>query len=239
MSHYSGLVASSVVKNPFLYADIVTTTTHKSLRATRAAMIFCRKEYEKQVNNAVFPGVQGGPHNHAIAGVAVQLAEVATDEFHQYSRQVVKNCQYLASSLQKRGYTILTGGTDTHLILWDLRPLGTTGGKMSTICDEVCITLNKNTVPGDKSAFVPGGVRIGTPALTTRGFTETDFEHVAEFLHQAVQLTLVVDSAIAGGSTRKLKDFKVALIGFKEEINALREQVTKFAGTCPIPGNIL
>jgi len=117
MAHFSGLVASGVIKNPFLFADVVTTTTHKSLRSTRAAMIFCRKEYEKQINAAVFPGVQGGPHNHAIAGVAVQLGEVATAEFHQYSKQVVKNCQHLASSLEKRGYTMATGGTDTHLLL--------------------------------------------------------------------------------------------------------------------------
>jgi len=239
MAHYSGLVASGVVKNPFLYADLVTTTTHKSLRSTRAAMIFCRKEYEKQINAAVFPGVQGGPHNHAIAGIAVQLAEVATDEFHEYSRQVVKNCQFLASCLQKKGYTILTGGTDTHLILWDLRPLGITGGKMSTVCDNICITLNKNTVPGDKSAFVPGGVRIGTPALTSRGFTETDFEQVAEFLHEAATLALSIDSAIPEGSTRKLSDFKGALPQFQHEVDALREKVMDFAGKFPIPGKIL
>jgi len=239
MAHYSGLVASGVVKNPFLFADVVTTTTHKSLRSTRAAMIFCKREYEKQINAAVFPGVQGGPHNHAIAGVAVQLAEVSTDEFREYSRQVVKNCQYLASSLIKRGYTILTGGTDTHLLLWDLRPLGITGGKMSTVCDHVCITLNKNTVPGDKSAFVPGGVRIGTPALTTRGFTEKDFEKVTEFLHQAAQLALNIESAIPEGSTKKLSDFKSTLPEFQIEINTLREEVVNFAGSFPIPGRIL
>merc|ERR1719499_930036 len=179
MAHYSGLVAGEVLKDPFKFADVVSTTTHKSLRSTRAAMIFCKKEYEKDINNAVFPGCQGGPHNHAIAGIAVQLAEVATPEFHEYSRQVVRNCQFLSSCLEKRGYKILTGGTDTHLIVWDLRPLEITGAKMSTICDSVCITVNKNTVPGDKSALIPGGVRLGTPALTSRGFTETEFEQVA------------------------------------------------------------
>jgi len=239
IAHFSGLVASGVVKNPFLYADLVTTTTHKSLRSTRAAMIFCKKEYEKMVNAAVFPGVQGGPHNHAIAGIAVQLAEVATPEFHEYSRQVVRNCQFLANCLEKRGYKILTGGTDTHLIVWDLRPLDITGAKMSTICDSVCITLNKNTVPGDKSALIPGGVRIGTPALTSRGFTETEFEQVADFLHQALQLALNIDSSIPGGSKRKLKDFRAAMKSYGEEINALREQVVDFSGKFPMPGKVL
>jgi len=239
MAHYSGLVASDVVKNPFLWADIVTTTTHKSLRSTRAAMIFCRKQYEKQMNAAVFPGVQGGPHNHAIAGVAVQLAEVATDEFHEYSRQVVRNCKFLSDCLQKKGYTVLTGGTDTHLLLWDLRPLGITGGKMSTVCDHVCITLNKNTVPGDRSAFVPGGVRIGTPALTTRGFVESDFEEVGKFLHDAVQLTLLIDAAIPRTSTKKLSDFKVSMLQFEDELDSLREDVMDFAEKFPIPGRFL
>jgi len=239
IAHYSGLVASGVVKNPFLFADLVTTTTHKSLRSTRAAMIFCKKEYEKQVNSAVFPGTQGGPHNHAIAGIAVQLAEVATPEFHEYSRQIVKNCRFLARCLENMGYTLCTGGTDTHLILWNLRPLGITGGKMSAVCDSVCITLNKNTVPGDRSAFVPGGVRVGTPALTSRGFKETEFEQVAEFLHQAVQLALKIDSSLPGGSTRKLSNFKAEMPKYSREINDLREQVVSFAAKFPIPGKIL
>lgn len=239
MAHYSGLVASGVVKNPFPFSDIVTTTTHKSLRATRAALIFCKKEYEKQVNAAVFPGTQGGPHNHAIAGVAVQLAEVATPEFHEYSRQVVKNCRFLSSCLENKGYKIMTGGTDTHLILWDLRPLGISGSKMSKVCDRVCITLNKNAVPGDKSALSPGGVRVGTPALTTRGFKETEFEQVAEFLHQALQLALKIDTAIPGGSTRKLSQFKAAMPSYAEELDALREEVVSFAGKFPIPGKTL
>jgi len=117
MAHFSGLVASDILKNPFLYADIVTTTTDKSLRGTRGAMIFCRKEYEKQMNDAVFPGVQESPHNHIIAGIAVQLAEVATENFRKYSRQVVQNCQFLSKSLLRRGYKLSSGGTDTHLIL--------------------------------------------------------------------------------------------------------------------------
>jgi len=239
MAHYSGLVASGVLKNPFLYADVVTTTTHKSLRSTRAALIFCKKEFEKQVNAAVFPGTQGGPHNHAIAGIAVQLAEVATPEFHEYSRQIVKNCRFLASCLENRGYKMQTGGTDTHLILWDLRPLNLTGSKMSKLCDAVCITLNKNTVPGDKSALIPGGVRIGTPALTSRGFKEADFEQVADFLHRAVLLALEIDCPIPGGSTRKLSEFKAAMLEHSESINALRDEVVSFAGKFPIPGKIL
>lgn len=240
MAHYSGLVAAECVKNPFEYADIVTTTTHKSLRSTRAALIFYKKQYEKQINSTVFPGVQGGPHNHAIAGIAVQLKEVATPAFKEYARQVVKNCKHLAQCLQEKGYKIATDGTDTHLILWDLRPLKITGGKMSTICDATAITLNKNTVHGDKSALVPGGVRIGTPALTSRHFKEDDFSQVADYLHQACQLALKIDAAIPEDSkTRKLKDFKLAMKGFESEISALRKKVEDFADGYPMPGKKL
>lgn len=240
MAHYSGLVAAECVKDPFKWADVVTTTTHKSLRSTRAALIFYKKEFERKINSAVFPGVQGGPHNHAIAGVAVQLKEVNTPGFKAYAQQVVKNCKHLADCLQQKGYKIATGGTDTHLILWDLRPLKITGGKMSTVCDAAAITLNKNTVHGDKSAMVPGGVRIGSPALTSRQFMEADFEKVAEFLHEACQLALKIDAAIPADSpTRKLKDFKLAMKGFEDEVSALRQRVEDFADGYPMPGKVL
>jgi len=239
MAHYSGLVASQCVKNPFEFADVVTTTTHKSLRATRAALIFYQRQYEKQVESAVFPGSQGGPHNHAIAGVAVQLREVATPEFREYSQQVVKNCRRLSDRLQENGYKIVTGGTDTHLILWDLRPLKLSGSRYSSLCDEVAITLNKNTVHGDKSAMRPGGVRIGTPALTSRGFAEADFDKVADFLHRTCQLALEIQNSIP--DLKKLKDFKEAMASeaWQPKIAALRTEVVEFAREYFMPGRVL
>jgi len=240
MAHYSGLVATEVLKNPFEFADLVTTTTHKSLRATRAALIFYRRQYEKQIESAVFPGSQGGPHNHAIAGVAVQLKEVATPEFKVYSQQVVNNCKRLSATLQEKGYKIVTGGTDTHLILWDLRPLALSGSRYSSLCDLVAITLNKNTVHGDKSAMRPGGVRIGTPALTSRGFKEADFEKVGEMLHETCQLALEVQASM-DPEQKKLKDYKIALGSeqWKPKVEALKGRVVQFASAYFMPGRVL
>lgn len=189
MAHISGLVATKEAADPFAFCDIVTTTTHKSLRGPRAGMIFYKKDdrkFESKINQAVFPALQGGPHEHQIAGIATQLKEVATPAFKEYSQQVKANARALAAALVSKGYVMATGGTDNHLVLWDLRPLGITGAKMQTVCDDVNITLNKNSIYGDRSAVSPGGVRIGTPALTTRGFTAADFEKVAELLHKAV-----------------------------------------------------
>ena len=249
MAHTSGLVASKCLKSPFEYSHVVTTTTHKSLRGPRGAMIFyrlgARKEGEKGVkfsdlksaiDFSVFPSLQGGPHNNTIAGIACQLREVNTNQFKAYSKQVVKNCQSMAARLMKKGYKLVTDGTDNHLILWDLRPLKLTGSKMETICDLCHITLNKNTVFGDKSAISPGGVRIGTPALTTRGFRESDFETVAEFLHEACQIAIEVQAKLwEEKATKSMKEFKLALKG-NEKIEALRTKVHKLATTFPLPG---
>eukprot|EP00879_Flechtneria_rotunda_P012138 GHRR01012677.1.p1 GENE.GHRR01012677.1~~GHRR01012677.1.p1 ORF type:complete len:468 (+),score=154.35 GHRR01012677.1:121-1524(+) len=206
MAHISGLVAAGVVDSPFEYADIVTTTTHKSLRGPRAGMIFMRKgpkpehrlaksepvgteyDYESKVDFAVFPSLQGGPHNHQIAALAVALKYANTEEFRTYQRQVVANARALGEALKKRGYKLVTGGTDNHLLLWDLRGEGVTGAKIEKACDEAHITLNKNAVVGDVSAMNPGGVRIGTPAMTSRGLKEKDFEQVADFLHEVCQV---------------------------------------------------
>jgi len=163
MAHISGLVAAGVVDSPFEYCHIVTTTTHKTLRGPRAGMIFFRKDknldFEKRINAAVFPSLQGGPHNHQIAGIATQLLEVATPEFKSYAQQVIKNAQACAKYLtEEEGCTLATGGTDNHLILWDLRPLKLNGEKLQLVCDRVGITLNKNSIVGDKSALYPGGV---------------------------------------------------------------------------------
>lgn len=241
MAHFSGLVAAGAVESPFRWADVVTTTTHKTLRGPRSALIFFRRVdsrgidtgLEAKINFAVFPTCQGGPHNNTIAAVAVALSEVATPEYHTYAKQVVANCKHLAQELLARGYALATGGTDTHLLLWDLRPLSLTGSKLEKVCDLVRITLNKNSIQGDKSALTPGGVRVGTPALTSRGFREADFTAVAEFLHRAVQLALSIQAA---GSSKQMKDFLDAVPGFKPQLDALERDVCAFSRSFPIPG---
>lgn len=234
MAHISGLVATGEAASPFEFCDIVTTTTHKSLRGPRAGMIFYRKDergFESLINQAVFPALQGGPHEHQIAGVATQLKEVNTPEFKVYAQQVKKNASALADKLTSMGYKIASGGTDNHLVLWDLKPQGLTGSKFEKTCDAACITLNKNCVPGDRSAVTPGGVRIGAPALTTRMMVESDFEQIAQFLHEAVQISLKIQEQ----SGPKLKDY-IALLADNEEVKALRQSVNAFATTFPMPG---
>jgi glycine hydroxymethyltransferase len=196
MAHISGLVAASIVADPFEYCDVVTTTTHKSLRGPRGGMIFFKKDtilgvdLESAINNAVFPGLQGGPHNNTIGALTVCLKHAQSPEFKAYQKQVVANCRALAKQLVELGYELVSGGTDNHLVLVDLRPLGLDGARVEKILDLASITLNKNSVPGDKSALVPGGIRIGTPAMTTRGFSEKEFIATADLIHEGVQITL-------------------------------------------------
>jgi len=233
MAHISGLVATGQAVSPFQYCDVVTTTTHKSLRGPRAGLIFYRKDdrgFELKIANAVFPGLQGGPHMHQIAGVATQLKEVATPEFKEYARQVRANATALGSKLISLGYTIATGGTDNHLVLWDLKPQNLNGAKMQTVCDNCSITLNKNAVLGDRSALTPGGVRIGAPALTTRGLKEEGFVKVAEFLHQAVCIALKIQE-----SNKTMKDFEAA-VKASPEVKALKFAVQSYITQFPMPG---
>jgi glycine hydroxymethyltransferase len=231
IAHISGLIAGKAAAIAFVFADVVTTTTHKTLRGPRAGLIFFKKHLEDQMNFAVFPSNQGGPHNNTIAGIAVALKQAATPEFRLYAQQVIANAQSLANTLSKKGYKVVTGGTDNHLILWDLRPLSLTGSKMEKVCDAVGITLNKNAVHGDVSAFTPGGVRIGTPALTSRAFKEQDFVKVAEFLDKACSLALSIQST----SGKMLKDFVVALEN-NAEVHQLKLEIELFARAFPMPG---
>ena len=234
MAHISGLVATGEASSPFAYCDVVTTTTHKSLRGPRAGMIFYRKDargFGPKIDQAVFPALQGGPHEHQIAGVATQLREVMTPEFKLYVQQVKKNISGLAAALIGKGYTIATGGSDNHLLLWDLRPLKLTGSKFEKLCDKCHITLNKNCVPGDRSAASPGGVRIGAPALTTRGFKEADFQKIADILETAVNLALKIQDS----SGKMLKDFVTALEN-NAEADAIGAEVFALATTFPMPG---
>merc|ERR1719181_2038866 len=173
MAHISGLVATGLHPPPFPYADVVTTTTHKSLRGPRAGMIFFKysekyPDIKERIDMAVFPALQGGPHNHQIGALACQLLEVKTPEFVEYSKQVVTNSQSLAAELMSKGHKLASDGTDNHLVLWDLRPHGLTGSKVEKVCEAASISLNRNAVHGDASALSPGGVRIGSPAMTTR-----------------------------------------------------------------------
>uniref|UniRef100_A0A8B9L0E9 Serine hydroxymethyltransferase n=1 Tax=Astyanax mexicanus TaxID=7994 RepID=A0A8B9L0E9_ASTMX len=252
MAHISGLVAAGVIPSPFEYCDIVSTTTHKTLRGCRSGVIFFRKgvrsvdtktgketlyNLESLINQAVFPGLQGGPHNHAIAGVAVALKQAMTPEFKAYQLQVLANCKALAAALVEKGYKIVTGGSDTHLILVDLRPNGTDGGRAEKVLEACAIACNKNTCPGDKSALRPSGLRLGSPALTSRGLVEEDFRTVAEFIHRCIQLTLEIQTSMNPKAT--LKEFKETLAQdekYQSKIKGIREEVETFAGKFPMPG---
>eukprot|EP00887_Chlorella_sp_A99_P003909 scaffold11.g3909.t1 len=286
MAHISGLVAAGEAAQPFEHADVVTTTTHKSLRGPRAGMIFFRRgpkpadrlqrgdpegaeyEFEEAINFAVFPSLQGGPHNHQIGALAVALRAAAAPEFKAYAKQassccgaggggggacraegqragaaadisgsrmgirrVVANARALGAGLMARGYKLVTDGTDNHLVLWDLRPEGVTGSKMEKACDLCHITLNKNAVVGDVSAMTPGGVRIGSPAMTSRGLKEADFEAIAGFLHEVLEECKVVQAK----SGKLLKDFERGIKGSAVLVD-VRRRVEEWAGAFPMPG---
>ncbi len=187
MAHIAGLVAAGLHPNPVEYADFVTTTTHKTLRGPRGGMILCKEKYAKAIDKAVFPGIQGGPLMHIIAAKAVNFKEVLSQEFKDYQQQIVKNAQSLSDALIRRGIDIVSGGTDNHLMLLDLRSLGLTGKVAEKLLDEVRVTCNKNTIPFDpESPFVTSGIRLGTPAVTTRGMKEEDMETIAEIIHIAL-----------------------------------------------------
>lgn len=236
IAHISGLVATGQHPAPFEHCDVVTTTTHKSLRGPRAGMIFFKyseayPDIKEKIDMAVFPGLQGGPHNHQIGALAAQLLEVNTPEFVQYSKQVVSNAKALADALIAKGHKLASDGTDNHLVLWDLRPHGLTGGKVEKVCDAASISLNRNCVHGDASALSPGGVRIGSPSMTTRGCSEEHFKKIAEFLDRTVQISLQIQSE----KGKKLKDFELGLEG-NAAIAALKKEVEAFALGFGFPG---
>lgn len=183
MAHFAGLVAAGLHPNPVEYADIVTTTTHKTLRGPRGGMILCKEKYAKAIDKAIFPGIQGGPLMHVIAAKAVAFGEALQPEFKEYAKQVIANAKVLADALTAEGFTIVSGGTDTHVMLVDVRSCGLTGKVAEFLLDEVGITCNKNTIPFDpESPFVTSGIRLGTPALTTRGLKEGDMKEIAAII---------------------------------------------------------
>jgi glycine hydroxymethyltransferase len=213
MAHFAGLVAGGVYPSPVPHAQFVTTTTHKTLRGPRGGLVLCTAAYAKALDKQVFPGLQGGPLEHVIAAKAVALHEAMQPEFKTYAAQVVKNAQVLAAALLARGYAIVSGGTDSHLMLVDLRPKGLTGKEAEQLLDRAGITVNKNTIPGDpQSPFVTSGIRLGTSALTTRGFGEPEMEKVAE----------LIDTVLT-----KKDDATVARI--KKEVRELTEEFPLYA----------
>merc|ERR1712048_577014 len=236
IAHISGLVATKQHPSPFEHCDVVTTTTHKSLRGPRAGMIFFKysdaiPDIKERIDMAVFPGLQGEPHNHQIGALAAQLLEVSTPEFVEYSKRVVSNAKSLADALKAKGHKLASDGTDNHLILWDLRPHGLTGSKVEKVCEAASISLNRNAVHGDASALSPGGVRIGTPAMTTRGCTENDFKKIAEFLDRCLQIALAVQKE----KGKKLVDFEKGLVDNKD-LDTLRGEVEEWASKFGFPG---
>merc|ERR1712151_535610 len=236
IAHISGLVATKQHPSPFEHCDVVTTTTHKSLRGPRAGMIFFKysdkiPDIKGRIDMAVFPGLQGGPHNHQIGALAAQLKEVVSPEFKDYMKEVVVNAKTLADTLMAKGHKLASDGTDNHLILWDLRPHGLTGSKVEKVCEAASISLDRNAVHGDASALSPGGVRIGTPAMTTRGLKEDGFVKIAEFLDRVLQISLQVQKE----KGKKLKDFEDGLKDCKE-IEALRTEIQEFASALGYPG---
>jgi len=208
MAHIAGLVAAGLHPSPVPYADVVTTTTHKTLRGPRGGMILCREELAPAINKAIFPGTQGGPLMHTIAAKAVCFGEALTDEFKAYQQRIIDNAKALADGLIKRGMKLVSGGTDNHLMLVDLSDMDVTGKELEHRLDEVYITVNKNAIPNDKrSPFVTSGIRVGTPAATSRGFQPEDMDKIAEFIYLAATDFENSADAIRAGVTELCKKY--------------------------------
>ncbi|KAH9624869.1 hypothetical protein KSS87_002567 [Heliosperma pusillum] len=251
MAQISGLIAAKECASPFEYCDIVTSTTHKSLRGPRGGIIFFRKgkkpkkrgllmnsseepdtyDFEEKINFAVFPALQGGPHNNHIAALATALKQVGTSEYKVYMQQVKRNAQALASALVRRKCKLVTGGTDNHMLLWDLRPLGLTGKNFEKVCETCHMTLNKVALFGDNGTITPGGVRIGTPAMTSRGCVEADFEVIADFLIRAAQITSLIQREYG-----KLQKCFLKGLENNKDIVELRTRVEAFGSQFALPG---
>lgn len=252
MAHISGLVSAGVTESPFPHSDIVTTTTHKSLRGPRGAIIFYRKglrkttkkgkeifyDLEKKINFSVFPAHQGGPHNHTISALAVALKQTQAPEYKEYQKKIVSNAAVFADALLARDLKLVSGGTDNHLVLIDLRNRNIDGARVEAVLERINIAANKNTVPGDKSALFPSGLRVGTPAMTTRGFDNAEFEKVAEYIDVAVKIALDLKSKVQGDSPKELlANFKKAA-DESAEIKKVAEEVRAWVSQYPLPGEL-
>jgi len=252
MAHIAGLIAAKVNVSPFDYADIVTTTTHKSLRGPRDAMIFFRRgvrsvnpktgkevlyDLEGPINFSVFPGHQGGPHNHTITAIAVALKQATTPEFREYQERVIKNAKAFEVKFKELGYNLVTGGTDNHMVLIDLKNIGleSAGARVEAVLEQMNIACNKNTTPGDKSAVTPMGLRLGAPAMTSRGMNEEHFAKIAEYIDTGIKLTKDIQASLTAPDN-KLKDFKAKLVsGEVPELEKLRSEIAQWAKQFPLP----
>ncbi|KAI1909145.1 Serine hydroxymethyltransferase, cytosolic [Ophidiomyces ophidiicola] len=250
MAHISGLIAAGVIPSPFEHADVVTTTTHKSLRGPRGAMIFFRKgvrsvdaktgkeiqyDLENPINFSVFPGHQGGPHNHTITALAVALKQAATPEFRQYQEQVIKNAKAVEVELKKLGHKLVADGTDSHMVLLDLRPKGLDGARVEAVLEAINIACNKNSIPGDKSALTPCGIRIGAPAMTSRGMGEEDFKRISNYIDRTIKICKEIQADLPK-EANKLKDFKAKVAsGSVQEINDIKKEISEWASSFPLP----
>jgi len=250
IAHISGLIAAGEAPSPFEHSDVVTTTTHKTLRGPRGGLIYYRKgtkkvlktgkevlyDYEEKINSAVFPALQGGPHNHTVAGISVALKEAMTPEFKEYQKQVKKNAKKLGEVLTSLGYRLVSGGTDNHLLLVDLRDFSIDGARADAVMEKCNIICNKNAVPGDTKPFVPGGIRLGSPYMTSRGLKEKDFEKIGHFIHQAIQQTTEINKKLLAQNKTKLNEFKEDLdTGDYPELKKIANQVTLFCRQFPMP----
>ena len=252
MAHISGLVSAGVTDSPFPYSDIVTTTTHKSLRGPRGAMIFFRKgirkvtkkgkeipyELERKINFSVFPGHQGGPHNHTISALAVALKQCSAPEYKQYQQDVISNAKHFADALVSKGFKLVSDGTDTHLILVDLRSRNIDGARVEAVLERANIAANKNTVPGDVSALFPSGLRVGTPAMTTRGFGPEEFDKVAEFIDKAVNIAIELKAQEQGKVPKELLASFKKLADESDKVKELDQEVVSWVSKYPVPGEL-
>ena len=244
MAHTAGLIAAELLESPFNYCDVVTTTTHKSLRGPRGGMIFYKKEFKKKIDDSVFPSLQGGPHNNNIAALSVALHLASSEDFVQYQKQVVKNSKALCAELTKRGFDIVSGGSDNHLLLINLRNKNIDGARVEYIFDKLDITLNKNSVVGDTSALKPNGIRIGTPAMTTRGLKEEDFEKIADFIDKGVEIAKDVQQVLVRSdvSLDRLENFKEIYAHSKVhqyKVGFLKKEIEEFSSKFELPEDIL
>ena len=228
IAHISGFVATGIMRNPFQFCDLVTSTTHKTLRGPRSGMIFARREILPRINESVFPGVQGGPHNHQIAGLAFQLKSVATPDFRNYMQAVLENARMLGELLKQKGFKLSTDGTDNHILLIDLSNFGISGSKMERVCELVNISLNKNTVYGDKSALSPSGIRIGTSCMTTRAMGRDGWVKLADWLYGCVVICQRRQAQLG----KRLVDFNKE-IEQDPDIVALSKAVVEYSRSLP------
>jgi glycine hydroxymethyltransferase len=231
IAHTSGLIASKLLNNPFEYCDVVTTTTHKTLRGPRGALIFYKKKFKECIDFAVFPSSQGGPHNNTIAAIATALYQVNTVEFVEYSKQVIINAKFLSKCLMEYGFDILTDGTDNHIVMINLKNKGITGSKFEKIAEMCNVSVNKNAIVTDKSALSPSGIRLGTSAMTTRGFKECDFDFTANCINEITELIIKIQKE---QHVVKLTEFISKVQYYEKDIIQLKNKIKNYCKKFPL-----